>query len=169
MSAPAVLQQSFRAGTFPDLQAADRAVVKLLAAGFPKEQITVLCADEVMESHFRQGGYERPPHSHAPGGGGAGASVGAAVGVLAGIAVGAATGTVPLLIAGAAGISGGSAIGGYLGAILNGEGENEVVKSYDKELRSGKILVVAEDHSPLAESKLAQAAAILAEPATSPA
>jgi hypothetical protein len=169
MNAPAVLQQSFRAGTFSNLQSADRAVEQLLAAGFSKEQITVLCTDEVKESHFRQLGYERPADSDAPGGGAAGASVGATVGGLAAIAVGAATGAVPLIIAGAAGVSGGSAIGGYLGAIVHGEGENEVVKFYDQEVRSGKILVVAEDHSSPAESKLAQAAAILAESATAPA
>ena len=163
MNAPAVLQQSFRAGTFSNLQSGDRAVERLLAAGFPKEQITVVCTDEVKESHFRQLGYQRPPNSEAPDGVAAGASVGATVGGLAAIAVGAATGAVPLIIAGAAGISGGSAMGGFLGAILNGEGENEVVKFYDQELRSGKILVVAEDQSPQAESKLAQAAAILAE------
>ena len=169
MHAPAVLQQSFRAGTFSNLQSADRAVERLLAAGFPKEQITVLCTDEVKESHFRQLGYQHPATSDASDGGVAGASVGATVGGLAAIAVGAATGAVPLIIAGAAGVSGGSAMGGFLGAILNGEGENEVVKFYDQELRSGRILVVAEDHSPQAESKLAQAATILAEPATPPA
>jgi hypothetical protein len=169
MNAPAVLQQSFRAGTFSNLQFADRAVERLLAAGFPKEEITVLCTDEVKESHFRQLGYQPPPDSDAPGGGVAGASVGATVGGLAAIAVGAATGAVPLIIAGAAGVSGGSAMGGFLGAIIKGEGENEVVKSYDRELRSGRILVVAEDHNPNAEEKLAQAAAILAEPATEPA
>ena len=43
MNAPAAMQQSFRAGTFANLQSADRAVERLLAAGFPKERITVLC------------------------------------------------------------------------------------------------------------------------------
>jgi hypothetical protein len=169
MHAPAVLQQSFRAGTFSDLQSADRAVERLLAAGFPKQQINVVCTDEVKESHFRQVGYQPPADSDAPDKGVAGASIGAAVGGLAAIAVGAATGAVPLIIAGAAGVSGGSAIGGFLGAIMNGEGENEIVQFYDQELRSGRILVVAEDHSPQAESKLAQAAEILAESATVPA
>ncbi len=169
MHAPAVLQQSFRAGTFSNLQSADRAVARLLAAGFPKEKITVLCTDEVKESHFRQLGYPPPTDSKNPGGGVPGASIGAAVGGLAAIAVGAATGAVPLIIAGAAGVSGGSAMGGFLGAIMNGEGGNEVVKFYDKELRSGKILVVVEDHSPEADSKLTQAAAILGAAASPPA
>ena len=85
------------------------------------------------------------------------------MGGLAAIAVGAATGAVPLIIAGAAGVAGGSAMGGFIGAVINGEGESAVVKSYDQDLRKGRILVVAKDQSPLAESKLAQAEAILAE------
>ena len=172
MKAPTVLQKSFRAGTFTNLQSADRAVERLLAAGFPKERIAVYCTDEVKESHFRQLGYQRPAATDAPGAGVPGASVGATVGGLAAIAVGAATGAVPLIIiiAGAAGVSGGSAMGGFLGAIIKGEGEkNEFVKFYDKELQSGRILVVAEDQSPQAESRLAQAAVILAESATEPA
>jgi len=168
MNVPAELQQSFRAGTFFSLQSADRAVERLLTAGFLKEQITVLCTDGVKESHFRQLGYQPPADSGASDGGVAGASVGATVGGLAAIAVGAAMGAVPLIIAGAAGVSGGSALGGFLGTIITGESANEAVKSYDQELRSGKILVVAEVHSPQAESKLAQAAAILAESAPEP-
>jgi hypothetical protein len=169
MTAPAVLQQSFRAGTFSDLQSADRAVARLLVAGFPKEQITVLCSDEVKESHFRQLGYQHPPDSAAPDGVAAGASVGATVGGLAAIAVGAATGAVPLVIAGVAGISGGSVMGGFLGSLMNGEAASEVDELYGQELRSGKILVVAEDHSPEAEAKLVKAAAALVESATEPA
>jgi phage tail tape-measure protein len=169
MHAPAILQPSFRAGTFSNLQSADRAVARLLAAGFPKEQITVLCTDEVKESHYRQLGYPPPTDSDAPSTGVAGASIGATVGGLAAIAVGAATGAVPLIIAGAAGVAGGSALGGFLGAVINGEGESAVVKSYDRELRSGRILVVAKDQSPQAESKLLLAEAILAESTTEPA
>ena len=168
MNAPTVLQQTFRAGTFSNIQSADRAVERLLAAGFPKERITVYCTDEVKESHFRQLGYQRPAATDAPGEGVAAASVGTTVGGLAGIAVGAATGAVPLIIAGAAGVSGGSAIGGFLGTIIKGEGENKFVKFYDQELQSGRILVMAEDPGPQAEARLAQVAAILAESATEP-
>lgn len=152
MHAPAVLQQSFRAGTFSSLQSADRAVERLLAAGIPKKQITVLCTDAVKESRFRQLGYQPPAESDAPGQGVAGASVGAAVGGLAAIAVGAATGAVPLIIAGAAGVCGESAMGGFLGTILNVEGQNEVVTFYEQELRKRRILVVAEDQSPQIEA-----------------
>jgi len=165
MNAPTSLQPSFRAGTFFDLQSADRAVARLLAARFPKEQISVLCTDEVKDSHFRQLGYERPENSSTSDEGVAGASVGAMVGGFTAIAVGAATGAVPLIIAGAAGISGGSAIGGFLGTIMSGESENEFIRFYDEELRSGKILILVEDQSSQAEAKLAQAVLILNESA----
>ncbi|MFN0051991.1 MAG: hypothetical protein ACKV0T_07355 [Planctomycetales bacterium] len=168
MNAPTVLQQSFRAGTFSNLESADRAVERLLAAGFQTEQIKVLCNDEVQESHFRQLGYQRPEDSAATGGGAGGASVGATVGGLAAIAVGAASGAVPLIVAGVAGVVGGSTIGGFLEAILKGEGDNAAVTFYGRELRSGRILVVAEDPGPQAESKLAEADSILAESAIVP-
>ena len=166
MNAPDALQPSFRAGTFSSLQSADRAVERLLAAGFARDHITVLCSDGAKESHFREHGYERPADSGAPGGGAAGASAAAVVSGLAAIAVGTATGAVPLIIAGAAGVSAGSAIGGFLGAIMNGEGENEFVRFYDEELRSGKILIVVEDQSSQGELKLMQAALILTESTT---
>jgi hypothetical protein len=48
-------------------------------------------------------------------------------------------------------------------------GGNEVVKFNGQELRSGKTLVVGKYQLPQAESKLAQATAILAKPAAEPA
>jgi len=63
----------------------------------------------------------------------------------------------------------GSVIGGLHRAIMNGAGEDEVIEFYGQELRSGKTLVVKKDQHPQVESKLAHAAAILAESATEPA
>jgi hypothetical protein len=163
MQAPVDLQKAFRAGTFFTLQSADRAVERLLAAHFPKEHIKVLCTDGAKERHFLELGYKPPDNADGPDGVGAGAFLGASAGGLAAIAVGAATGIVPLIIAGAAGVAGGSAIGGFLGALHSGDGDNEVVTFYDQELRNGRILVVVEDHGPDANSMLEQAATILAD------
>ena len=168
MNMPTVVKQSPQAGTFPDLSSADRAVEQLLTAGFSPEQIAVLCTDEAIGDHFLQLGYERPADLHTPGEEAAVTSIGAAVGGVAAIAVGAASGAVPLIIAGVAGIAGGSALGGFLGTMLNGEGENEFVRYYDQEIRHGRILVVADDQNPQADSKRAQAAVILARSATDP-
>src|SRR6516165_10188830 len=114
------LLQNFAVGIISDLHAADRAVAALLAAGLSKNQITAICADEVHENHLRQLAQAHPPASEVASGATTGASVGAAVGGLAAIALGAATGAVPLVLAGVAGISGGSAIGGFVGAVMEG-------------------------------------------------
>jgi hypothetical protein len=153
--------QNFAVGIFSDLQAADRAVAALLAAGFSKDEITAICADEVHESHLRQLAQAHHPHSEVGEGGTTGASIGAAVGGLAAIALGAATGAVPLILAGAAGISGGSAIGGFVGTLVEGEGKSELARYYDQEIRSGKILIAFEEQGPDAAAHLERAGQIL--------
>jgi hypothetical protein len=155
--------QNFAVGIVSDLQAADGAVEALLAAGFSKDEITAICADEAHESHLRQLAQAHPPHSDVGGGATTGASIGAAVGGLAAIALGAATGAVPLILAGAAGISGGSAIGGFVGALVEGEGKSELARYYDREIRSAKILIAVEEQGPDAAAHLDRAIQILKE------
>src|SRR4051812_26812884 len=119
-------QESVRAGVFPDLKSADRAVDNLLAAGFAKEQITVICSDETKERHFRQFEHQAEAGSNAGDGSVAGAAFGAIAGGLAAIAVGVASGgVVPLILAGATGLAGGSAMGGFAGAMMTRFEEKE--------------------------------------------
>jgi len=162
------LDQSVRAGSFAALPAADRAVGRLLAGGFTKDEITVVCSDEAKERHFRQYEHQDPAGSHTEGSVAAGTSIGAAVGGLTAIAVGAATGAVPLIIAGAAGLSAGSALGGFLSAMITRGGEKELANFYDQNIRDGKILVAVECHGPQAPSRLARAAKIIAEEGADP-
>ncbi len=157
-----------RAGIYSTLQTADYVVQRLLAAGFLKEEVTVICSDETREKHFREFEHQDPAGSKAPSTVLAGTTIGAAVGSLAAIAMGAVTGTVPLIIAGAAGISGGSAIGGFLGAMLTRGDEKELSNFYDQAVRSGRILVGVEAHGPDAAAKLQQAAAIFHESGAEP-
>ena len=154
--------ENFAVGIFPDLHTADRAVAALLAAGFSKDEITAICADEAHESHLRQLAQAHLAHSEVGRGATTGASIGAAVGGLAAIALGAATGAVPLILAGAAGISGGSAIGGFVGALVEGEGQSELARYYDQEIRSGKILIAIEEQGHDAAAHLERARQILA-------
>ena len=157
------LPQSFRAGVFSTLRGADRAVRRLLDAGFTKEQITVICSDEAKERHFRQFEHEDPAGDHADAGVAAGVTIGAVAGGLTAIAMGAATGAVPLILAGAAGLSGGSALGAYVGAMATRGGEKEPSNFYDQAIRRGDILVAVEDRSEAAPGRLGRAAQILAE------
>jgi len=161
-------EKSVRAGIFSSPTAADQAVAGLLAAGFSKEQITVVCSDEAREAHFREFEHQQPAGTNAEGGVAAGTSIGAVLGGLTAIAIGAGTGNVPLVIAGATGIGAGSAMGGFLGAMITRGGEKEASNYYEQAVRSGQILVTAEASGPRAESRLQQAAHIIAEAGADP-
>jgi hypothetical protein len=150
------------------LPAADTVVQRLLASGFSKEEITVICSDEAVEKHFRRYEHQDQAGTAAPNTVVTGTTVGAAVGGLAGIAIGAATGSVPLLIAGAAGLSGGSAMGGFLGAMLTRGEEKELANYYDQAVRGGRILVGVEVHGPDAPVRLQKAAKIIADSGAEP-
>jgi hypothetical protein len=163
MDRPHELRQSFRVGVFTTLRAADLAVRRLLDAGFTTERITVICSDEAKERHFRQFEHEDPAGDHADRGIAAGVTIGAVAGGLTAITFGAAIGAVPLVIAGAAGLSGGSALGGFLGAMLTRGSEKEPSNFYDQAVQRGDILVAVEDRSPQADANLARAAKILAD------
>jgi hypothetical protein len=158
---PSELANPVRAGAFAELKAADAAVTGLLSAGFAKEQITVICSDEAKERHFREFEQQEQAGEHAGGAAIAGTTVGAVVGGLAAIAVAGMTAGVPLIIAGAAGLAGGSAMGGFLGTMLTRGEEKEVSNYYDQAVRLGKILVSVEDEGPQAATHLAEAERIL--------
>lgn len=161
-------RKSVRAGVFSSLPAADAAVQRLLAGGFKVEQISVICSDDTKERHFREFEHQDPAGTHAATGTATGVSVGALAGGLAAIAVGAVTGAVPLILAGAAGVAGGSAMGGFLGPMLTRGDEKEAANFYDQAVRAGDVLVAVEEHGPGAEQKLAKAAAILKQAGTRP-
>jgi hypothetical protein len=163
MSSPDILQQSLRAGVFPDMASAERAVVKLLANGFEKEQISVVCSGEARERHFRQ--FDAPNHTGISlhGDVATGAALGATVGGIAAIAFGLASGAIPLVIAGAAGIAGGSGMGGFMGAMMSKGVEDEFSKFYHEQLDAGHLVVVVDDHGPECETRLALASEIFTE------
>lgn len=162
------LKQTVRAGVFADLRSADAAVARLLAAGFSQDQITVICSDEAKERHFREFEHQEPAGANAGDASLAGVSIGALAGGLTAIAVAGALGGIPLLIAGAAGLSGGSAMGGFLGTMLTRGNEKEVSNFYDQAVRHDKILVSVEVHGADAPARLAEAERIFTAAGTEP-
>ncbi|HEY3963981.1 MAG TPA: hypothetical protein VGM05_05445 [Planctomycetaceae bacterium] len=162
------LEQAVRAAVFADLRRADAAVAQLLTAGFLNDQITVICSDKAKERHFRQFEHQEPAGKDAGNAALAGVSIGALAGGLTAIVVAGATGGVPLLIAGAAGLSGGSAMGGFLGTMLTRGEEKEVSNFYDQAVQHDKILVSVEVHGPQAATRLAQAERIFAAAGAEP-
>jgi hypothetical protein len=154
---------------FEGVAAADAAIVRLVNAGFSKDQITVVAPASVKE-HFAAFQAEAPGGSHAPKAAAAGGAVGA---VLAGVIAAATvvgTGGAALVIAGplVAAMAGGAAAGGFIGAMLSRGFEDEAAHFYDQALRRGKILVGVEYEGPDRRERLALAERVLAESGSEP-
>ncbi len=156
-------QRTFCVGIYSNITSADNAVTKLLAAGFTKDQINVACTNETFNEHFLEYRRDHKVGSTHTGEVATGAAIGATLGGVAAVSLGIASGAVPLVIAGAAGIAGGSTMGGFLGAMLSKEVENDFLDLYHDDLQRGKILVAVTCHGDDAAGKLANAAAIFNE------
>jgi hypothetical protein len=143
-------------------------VEKLLAAGFTRDRITVVCSDETKEREFRDFVHEQPAGANTPAAAMAGGTMGAAIGGLAAGAAGIAAGGLPLLIVGGAGLLTGGVLGSFLGAMLTRGIEKEAADFYDQAVTEGKLLVTVEDHGPQAASSLARAEQILASAGAEP-
>jgi hypothetical protein len=147
MNTPLVDQQKaqVRAGVFTTLSAAEKAVTRLLDAGFTKDQITVVCSDDTKERHFRQFEHQEPAGAHTEAAAATGGGIGATIGGVAAGAVGVATGGLPLLVAGGIGLMAGAVWGGFLGAMMTRGVEKEVADFYDQSVTRGNLLVAVED------------------------
>lgn len=156
-------QRTFCVGIYSNITSADNAVTKLLAAGFEKEQINVACTNETFNEHFLEYRRDREGGSTSTGEIASGAAIGATLGGVAAISLGIASGVVPLVIAGAAGLAGGSTMGGFLGAMLSKEVENDFLDLYHDDLQRGKILVAVTSAGEDFQAKLNAAQAIFQE------
>jgi hypothetical protein len=162
------IKQPIRVGVYETVAEADRAVTRLLAAGFHREEVTVICSDEHKEKFFRDVRTEDPAGAHTANAAVAGGVIGAAIGGLALAASALVTGGAAVLIAGPA-IVGGSALAGtFTGAMMTRGFEKETADYYDQAVQSGKILVGVEVHGAGAGQRLALAERILAESGAQP-
>ena len=149
-----------RAAVFDEVEAADRAVANLLAAGFAPGQISVVCSDAAKRHHFAGLHEEEPAGAHTAEAAAAGGAIGLSLGGLAALSGIVATGGVGLAAAGA--MLGAGVTGSFIGAMLTRGVEKEAADFYDQELRRGQILVVVEDtsdHPHLDDADRAMAAA----------
>jgi hypothetical protein len=162
------LARPIEVGVFDTLEGAERAVHGLLAAGFPKEQITVVCSDETKERHFREFEHQEPAGAYTPAAVATGGAIGATLGALAAVAGGIATGGVGLLFTGGIAAWSGGVIGGLVGAMMTRGVEKELANYYNQAVVSGKILVAAEVHEGDDARMLQTAARILEEAGAEP-
>ena len=147
-------------GIFDSIKRADRAVSNLLDAGFSSAQITVMCSNAAVETHFERYEHQDPSGTYTPAAAIAGGAIGAALGGLAAIA-GVASGGVALLAAGGLTAWTGGVVGGLVGAMVTRGFEKELANYYDQAVVNGKILVAAEDNTPDRHEHLLVAEGIL--------
>jgi outer membrane lipoprotein SlyB len=161
-----------RVGVFSTMAQADHAVRDLLATGFTKEQITVICSDKYTEEHFKQYDHQQPAGAHMPAAAATGGAIGAVLGGLSAIAGFVATGGIGLLVGGAVFAWSGAVAGGLIGAMITRGFEKELANYYDQEVTRGKILVAAETADPAKHAMLDKAEEIFhrtgAEPVSLP-
>jgi hypothetical protein len=165
------VEKPFRVGVFDTVEQADRAVHRLLDAGFTKDQLAIICSDKHKERLFRKEHLHTPEPSgsvYTPEAIPAGAAVGATIGGIALVATAVATGGVGLLAAGTVLVGGGALAGGFVGAMMTRAREREISLYYAQAVEFGKVLVAVEVHGPGSEARLAEAERILAEAGTEP-
>lgn len=160
--------RTVRGGVFTSVSAADRAVRHLMAAGFSKEQITVVCSDAAKESHFREFEHQQPAGANTPEAAATGGALGAAFGGATAIAAGIAGGGLPLVIVGGAGLLTGSVLGSFLGAMLTRGFEKEAANYYDQAVQEGKLLVTVEQREPQSRPSLHEAEEIFVRAGAEP-
>jgi hypothetical protein len=157
-----------RIGVFSTVAQARDAVNKLLAAGFGKEQITVICSDKTREHEFREFEHQDPAGTFTPAAAATGGALGVALGGLAGVTLTLATGGMAVAIGGALAAWAGGVVGGLIGAMMTRGVEHELADYYDQAVTRGKILVAVDDHRPEDQHLLQTADEIFASEGAEP-
>jgi hypothetical protein len=147
---------------FDDIDAAQQAVERLIAAGFPADQISLVGKD--LQSEVRITGFVTTGDIAGPSAA-TGAWVGGLFGILAGTALLFVPGAGPVvvlgpLVAGAVAAAQGALLGGAVGAILGHFVAKEHLPKYESLVRAGNYLVVvhgSDDNVARAQQLLADA------------
>ena len=155
-----------RVGIFETVAQADRAIRRLLAAGFSKDQLAVICPAK-FRHHFLPGA----PEADAPGADAVsavamGGAMGATLGGLALVAT-VLTGGAGMLAAGVL-IGGGALAGGFTNLIISKGYEQEADDFYKQAIERGQIVVGVEVRGEDLAGELAKAQLILDESGAMP-
>jgi hypothetical protein len=157
-----------RAAVFTSVAKTEEAVINLLAGGFTKDQITVICSDEGRQRHFAEFEHQEPAGANTEAAIATGASIGATLGALGAGAVGLAIGGLPLIVVGGIGLMAGGVWGSFVGAMMTRGFEKEAANFYDQEVARGNLLVTVEVQDAQAHPSLADAELILAASGAEP-
>jgi hypothetical protein len=156
------------AGVFDDIDAARQAVHGLLAAGFTREQINVVCSDETKERYFQEFDHQEPAGTFTPRATIAGGTIGAVLGGVAVVVSAAATGSLALWAAGPITAWAGGVAGGLVGAMMTRGVEKELANFYQQAVVEGRILVAADVNRQDTRRTAAKAAEVLAAAGAQP-
>lgn len=160
-------RRPIRAGIFPNVEQADKAVRNLVHAGVPKEHISVVCSDSSRERHFGTLAHSRENFTETS------RPVVLESGILGGLVGGMISLVGVATIAGLGIVAVGPIVaGGVAGTLFGlfvGRGvEDELARFYDQAVSKGNILVAVEDESEEQSQHLAEAARILKESGAEP-
>ncbi len=155
--------QAFRVSFFNNVADADQALKRLMAAGFTKAELAVICPKQFEDNFAQDVPRAERPGSHVVQGIVEGGAVGAAIGGLSLVAVAIATGGVGLLPAVGVLIGGGAIAGGYSGLIISDGYGKEIGGYYEEAIRLGKIVVGVAVNGENSDSRLETAERVMAE------
>jgi hypothetical protein len=132
-------------GIYPSVSHAEQAVDRLMAAGFPSGDISVLLPDTDSTREFAHKKDTKAPEG-ATTGATAGGVIGGTLGVLAGIGALAIPGLGPFIAAGPimgglAGLGVGGVVGGLVGALVGMGIPEYEAKRYEGRLKAGGVLL----------------------------
>jgi hypothetical protein len=151
-----------RAGAFDTVAQADQAIRRLLAAGFSKDQLAVICPARFKDHFLAAAPFAASPTAGAPGTLAIGGVLGATLGGVA-LAATAITGGVAGLAVAGAFIGGGAIAGGFSNLIVSKGYEQEADDHYKQAVARGQIVVGVEVLGEDSASQLAEAQFILDE------
>lgn len=151
-----------RAGAFDTVAEADRATRQLLAAGFAKDQLAVICPAK-FKDHFRpEASQVQAPTADAGGAIAMGGAVGATLGGLV-LAATVVTGGAAGVMAAGLLVGGGAIAGGFSNLVVSKGYEQEADDHYKQAIEHGQIVVGVEVHGEDGAGRLAEAQRILDE------
>ncbi|HYV39119.1 MAG TPA: hypothetical protein VE988_25760 [Gemmataceae bacterium] len=153
---------SFRVAYFGAVSEADKAITMLLAAGFSKDELAVICPSQCADDFALGVPRAEQPGSHVAEAILEGGAVGAAIGGLGLAAAVLFTGGAALIPAIPVLIGGGAIAGGLSGLILYDGYGNEIGEHYQEAIRLGRIVVGVEVEGEDSAERLEAAARILA-------
>jgi len=151
-----------RTGAFDTVAQADRAIRNLLAAGFSKDQLAVICPAKFKDHFLPDAPQAEVPKADAAGILAIGGAMGATLGGLV-LAATVITGGVAGVVTAAVFIGGGAFAGAFSNLIVSKGYEQEADDHYKQAIERGQIVVGVEVHGEDHAGQLAEAQRILNE------